>query len=196
VEALNEDGHGELRKAYATQQALGGRAKKAAVEIDLAQSDQEDGEIEEFSTEGAAAMHDTDSNIDLMTRKERIWEKPGLSDDQKTARVAQMTLAAQSQKRQGTSGRDKTHYMYAQNVTFNGKFSADGTQDISQFMRKFHTAMLTVHPDQQRLRFLKALGDTEREALTAAEKEYKTSCGEERFNMDQISEWMRKQYRL
>jgi hypothetical protein len=198
VEALNGDGHEGLRKSYAAQQALSERAKKAAIAIDLAQSDREDGEIEEgieeFSTEGAAAMHDTGSDIDLLTRIERIWEIPNLSEEQKAARVTQMTLAAQSQKQQGTSGRDKTHY--AQNVTFTDKFSADGTQDISKFLKKFYKAMLTVHPDQQRLHFLKALGDTEREALTAAEKEYKASCGEERFNMDQIAEWMRKQYRL
>jgi hypothetical protein len=114
VEALNEDGHGKLRKPYAAQQALSERAKKVAIEIDLAQSDREDGEIEEgieeFSTEGAAAMHDTDSDIDLMTRIDRIWENSDLSEEQKAARVTQVNLAAQPQKQQGTSGRDKTHY--------------------------------------------------------------------------------------
>ena len=56
--------------------------------------------------------------------------------------------------------------------------------------------MLTVHPDEKRLHFLKALGETEREALTTAEEEYKARCGAERFSMDQIEKWMRKHYRL
>ena len=79
VEALNDDGHGILRKSYFDKKALSEGAKKAAIAIDDAQSDPEDGEIEEFSTKGAAAMDDADSGSVLMKRIDRIWENQTLT---------------------------------------------------------------------------------------------------------------------
>jgi hypothetical protein len=106
----------------------------------------------------------------------------------------QMTLAAQlDQKQQGT--RDKKVH-YEKTVKFTKKFSSDGKQDFSKFLREFDNAMITIHPNQRWLHFLKAIGETEREALLAAEAEYTSKCSASQFTMEQISDFMRKTYRL
>jgi hypothetical protein len=62
------DGHSALRASYAK------RAPKTTSEIHLAGgSDAEDGEVEEFMTDGARAMLDTDSNDTLTSQIERVY---------------------------------------------------------------------------------------------------------------------------